>query len=370
MPELPEVETVARDLRPLITARDDHRHPLRLAAHGPRRGRRGVRGRGRSAGTIEGTGRRAKLLLIELSGDFVIAVHLKMTGQLFVVPADAPQDRFVHLVFELDDGRELRFRDIRKFGRVGRLSAGGDRGRRRPRGRSARATSSSWGPNRSIPTFTLNAVPRPHRRPPGPAEDAPDRPDLPRRDRQHLRRRGALAGPTPSAAVGGLAAARRRAPALRGDPDRARGGGRVPRLVDRRLHGARRRRLDAGAPAGLPARRRGLPALRATPPPDRPRHALHAFLLVVPAAPGGGPESRRRRSSRRIGRRSTPGRRWTELDGAGSRRADAGRGDGRGRPAGPDRADAPGGGDSARHGAIRRGARAQSRQPGADDGAS
>src|SRR5205085_9394494 len=66
-----------------------------------------------------GTGRRAKLLLIELSGDMVVAVHLKMTGQLFVVPADTAQDRFVHLVFELSDGRELRFRDIRKFGRVG-----------------------------------------------------------------------------------------------------------------------------------------------------------------------------------------------------------------------------------------------------------
>jgi formamidopyrimidine-DNA glycosylase len=42
-----------------------------------------------------------------------------MTGQLFVVPAGTPQDRHVHLVFELSDGRELRFRDMRKFGRIG-----------------------------------------------------------------------------------------------------------------------------------------------------------------------------------------------------------------------------------------------------------
>ena len=42
-----------------------------------------------------------------------------MTGQLFVVPAEAPEDPYVRLVLELADGRELRFRDIRKFGRIG-----------------------------------------------------------------------------------------------------------------------------------------------------------------------------------------------------------------------------------------------------------
>ena len=56
---------------------------------------------------------------MELSGDAALTIHLKMTGQLFVVPADAPEDPYVRLVLELEDGRELRFRDIRKFGRVG-----------------------------------------------------------------------------------------------------------------------------------------------------------------------------------------------------------------------------------------------------------
>ena len=56
---------------------------------------------------------------IELSGDAALTIHLKMTGQLFVVPADAPEDPYVRLVLELADGRELRFRDIRKFGRIG-----------------------------------------------------------------------------------------------------------------------------------------------------------------------------------------------------------------------------------------------------------
>ena len=42
-----------------------------------------------------------------------------MTGQLFVVPAETPVDPYVRLVLELADGREVRFRDIRKFGRIG-----------------------------------------------------------------------------------------------------------------------------------------------------------------------------------------------------------------------------------------------------------
>jgi formamidopyrimidine-DNA glycosylase len=118
MPELPEVETVARDLRTLVTGAriSDVRcdWPRTIRGEDVEGFRAAVVGR-----VIEGTGRRAKLLLLDLSGDWVIAVHLKMTGQLFVVPADAPADRFVHLVLSFEDGRELRFRDIRKFGRWG-----------------------------------------------------------------------------------------------------------------------------------------------------------------------------------------------------------------------------------------------------------
>ena len=69
--------------------------------------------------TVESVERRAKQLVIGLSGDAALTIHLKMTGQLFVVPADAPDDPYVRLVLELADGRELRFRDIRKFGKVG-----------------------------------------------------------------------------------------------------------------------------------------------------------------------------------------------------------------------------------------------------------
>jgi formamidopyrimidine-DNA glycosylase len=118
MPELPEVETVARDLRPrivgatIVGARCSWARTLRTDA--PEAFADAVAGR-----RIVAVGRRAKLIVVELSGDAALTIHLKMTGQLFVVPADAPEDPYVRLVLELADGRELRFRDIRKFGRVG-----------------------------------------------------------------------------------------------------------------------------------------------------------------------------------------------------------------------------------------------------------
>jgi formamidopyrimidine-DNA glycosylase len=126
MPELPEVETIARDLRGLVIgalisdAGCDW--PPALRSHEPWAFARAVAGR-----PIEGVGRRGKQLLIWLgpaAGDAaaepaVLTVHLKMTGQLFVVPAATPRDRHVHVVLALADGRELRFRDMRKFGRMG-----------------------------------------------------------------------------------------------------------------------------------------------------------------------------------------------------------------------------------------------------------
>ena len=118
MPELPEVETVARDLRPrivgatIVSARSTWARTLRT--HAPEAFAEAVAGR-----RVEAVGRRAKLVVVDLSDGAALTIHLKMTGQLFVVPADAPVDPYVRLVLELADGREIRFRDIRKFGRIG-----------------------------------------------------------------------------------------------------------------------------------------------------------------------------------------------------------------------------------------------------------
>jgi formamidopyrimidine-DNA glycosylase len=118
MPELPEVETVVRDLRPrivgaeIVATRSSWARTLRT--HDAEAFDAAVRGR-----RVEAVGRRAKLLIVELSGGVALTIHLKMTGQLFVVPAGAPEDSYIRLVVAFADGRELRFRDIRKFGRVG-----------------------------------------------------------------------------------------------------------------------------------------------------------------------------------------------------------------------------------------------------------
>ncbi len=118
MPELPEVETVARDLRRLVVgariAGARTSWPPTLRTHRPDEFTGEVAGR-----TIEAVGRRAKLLVIDLSGGRALTIHLKMTGQLFVVPSVAASDPYVRLALELEDGREIRFRDVRKFGRVG-----------------------------------------------------------------------------------------------------------------------------------------------------------------------------------------------------------------------------------------------------------
>ena len=130
MPELPEVETIARDLRGLVTGARivdaSSNWPPTLRSHEQEAFALAVAGR-----EIEGVGRRGKQLLVWLGPSpapgpvpvaaepAVLTVHLKMTGQLFVVAAGTPQDRHVHVVLALADGRELRFRDMRKFGRMG-----------------------------------------------------------------------------------------------------------------------------------------------------------------------------------------------------------------------------------------------------------
>jgi formamidopyrimidine-DNA glycosylase len=117
MPELPEVETVVRDLRlravgRTVTAVRVGAKALRTpwdAAWGP-----GVVGR-----RIDGLRRRGKWIVVELTGPRLV-IHLGMTGQFTAVAATEPEPDHLHLVFALDDGTELRFRDVRRFGSVTR----------------------------------------------------------------------------------------------------------------------------------------------------------------------------------------------------------------------------------------------------------
>jgi formamidopyrimidine-DNA glycosylase len=115
MPELPEVETVVRDLRPLVVGR-----AVRAVTVGERRLRRPWH----AAWAVEVVGRtiearrRGKWILVDLSGGPRLVVHLGMTGQFTAGPAAAPRPDHLHMTFALAGDTELRFRDVRRFGSV------------------------------------------------------------------------------------------------------------------------------------------------------------------------------------------------------------------------------------------------------------
>ena len=66
---------------------------------------------------IQSIQRRAKYIVISLADGNTLLIHLRMTGQLSLAHKSAPRDRHQHIVLRLDDGRDLRYRDTRKFGR-------------------------------------------------------------------------------------------------------------------------------------------------------------------------------------------------------------------------------------------------------------
>ncbi len=160
MPELPEVETVVRDLRPLLTGQAIT--AIRQSQQKLRRPWKSEWNALITGAKVEDVRRRGKWVLIHLTpqppspllphastcllpqprlraevgkgaclapplpvGEGaggrglvlpLLRVHLGMTGQLTVVPATEPEPDHLHLVFPLDNGTELRFRDQRRFG--------------------------------------------------------------------------------------------------------------------------------------------------------------------------------------------------------------------------------------------------------------
>ena len=123
MPELPEVETVVRDLRPQLTGRRIEsvqlaRDPLilgRLIRY-PRPRQLAARLRGRTIRAVE---RRGKYIVMPLDTNgsrFVI--HLGMTGHLRVWEPEEAAVKHTHFQATLDSGLELRYDDPRQFGRL------------------------------------------------------------------------------------------------------------------------------------------------------------------------------------------------------------------------------------------------------------
>lgn len=116
MPELPEVETIARGLRGSLPGRIitgvNVRWVRAISCPAVDQFKEQIVGR-----RVSSVGRRGKYVVVELDRGFLL-IHLKMSGRLYVVPAGQPLEKHEHTVFELDDGRQLRFWDVRKFGRV------------------------------------------------------------------------------------------------------------------------------------------------------------------------------------------------------------------------------------------------------------
>jgi formamidopyrimidine-DNA glycosylase len=131
MPELPEVETIRRQLAVALAGETftavERVEPAMVRDCAPDDVRSGLPGR-----RIESIDRLGKFLVIRLSGDMFLTLHLGMTGQLLVdrdeeggytpLHAHAPADSHTRFLFELvgDDGyrSRLAFRDVRKFGRL------------------------------------------------------------------------------------------------------------------------------------------------------------------------------------------------------------------------------------------------------------
>ena len=115
MPELPEVETIRRQLEPEITGRTIER--ARILDERWTRPVAPSRVASRLAGRrIESVRRRGKYLVVGLDGGDVLAMHLRMTGNL-ILDGDG-DDRHLRAALTLDDGRELRFTDPRRFGQA------------------------------------------------------------------------------------------------------------------------------------------------------------------------------------------------------------------------------------------------------------
>jgi formamidopyrimidine-DNA glycosylase len=131
VPELPEVETVVRGLQAVLPGRrvvdvrlgktDFIEDPATLEQQLP-------------GSRVVGVRRYGKFLILELESakedppEFSLLIHLGMTGQIVTCPPEAPIAPHTHAFFALDDGRELRYTDIRRFGSF-RILAGDARER-------------------------------------------------------------------------------------------------------------------------------------------------------------------------------------------------------------------------------------------------
>jgi formamidopyrimidine-DNA glycosylase len=124
VPELPEVETIARGLANAVTGKTIAAATVlmaKIAVPPP-----GLDFRSAVAGErIERVGRRAKFITLDLASGRRLTIHLRMTGRLiYQAPGAHAPYPYTHVIFDLTDGSRVCFADVRQFGRVRLLAAG------------------------------------------------------------------------------------------------------------------------------------------------------------------------------------------------------------------------------------------------------
>jgi formamidopyrimidine-DNA glycosylase len=117
MPELPEVEMVARHLRTLLVGHTIVKAKLRwrrlAPEHSPRQFAAWLKG-----AQVESVTRRGKYILTNFANGRTLLTHLRMTGRFLYVEENTTEPPHTHALFWLENGQKLLFNDVRKFGKM------------------------------------------------------------------------------------------------------------------------------------------------------------------------------------------------------------------------------------------------------------
>ncbi len=141
MPELPEVETVRRQLAPRLTGRS-------ILEAGSHSSPKFVEARAATGARIQSVERRGKFLIMPTNDGREIVVHLGMTGQLrFRTGPPDDSDTYLRAWWYLDGDETLEYADVRRFGRIKVVDAGNY---------ASMPTLAQLGPEPFDPTFTAN----------------------------------------------------------------------------------------------------------------------------------------------------------------------------------------------------------------------
>ncbi len=114
MPELPEVETIRRQLESVVRGKKivatEVLSTKRLNVSA------GVLINATVGKKIVAVRRRAKLLMIDLAGDHALVIHLKMTGRVLIKDKNEPPAKHTFVIFHLTGGQQIMWEDYRRFG--------------------------------------------------------------------------------------------------------------------------------------------------------------------------------------------------------------------------------------------------------------